>query len=934
MVSDLKKKTLSVLLVILLFSVVASLDVGLNMRINPAQAQPIPNMFVDPLETKNPLLGVGDTFVVNINISNVENLFGWQVNMTFNKEVVNCTLKSQIVQGPFLSDWFGAAYTTFSRNINYEAGYLLVACSRKPPYVPGEIGATGNGTLAYITFTVMAEERATLIAFGENTKLNTLAGDPPVAIPIEPFATKDGSFDDRPPQTNVPPVAAFEYTPLGTGPEGERIQFDVSPSYDPDAWLERYDLNYGDGTTETYVYSRERFSNASLQGLLPATVIHVYEHAGIYGVTLTITDNDGATATLTREVMVPGHDVAVKDVKVSYVAVMPGILVPVNVTVYNNGNYTEAFDVNAYFNETLIETRNMIDMPAYSETTLFLTWDTTGVALGKYLLKANASQVAGEIYIDNNIYIDGAITVALTNIVQFQTTIGGRIFNVQVESTSITAGFSFSTLDKQFSFDVAGQLGMGGFTNITIPMALLSASAPDAWTVKFDGSNIPYTITSNGTHYFIYFEYIHGAAPHIIEIIGETVATPPFALFTTSKTTALAGESVTFDASTSYDPDGTIESWNWNFGDGTTDTGQIVQHSFASHGIYTVTLTVKDDEQLSNSTQKTITVIEYPIASFSYTPEEPLVDQTINFDATASNPVGGTIINYAWEFGDGETGTGQTITHSYSAAGTYQVKLTVTDSEDLTNATTKTIIVKIHDIAITSLTASPSTVRIGQTVEIEVTVANQGNFTETFTITVYRNSTTIETQTVTALTAGNSQILTTSWNTSSVGPGAYTIKAETSIISGETRTDDNSRTGVTVTVQKRISSLTITPSSTALTIGDDAIITGTLTPTLQDKTITLQYRLVGQSWSTLSTMTTDTQGNYQFTWTPTLAGTYEMQAIWQGDASTEACQSDVQTISVKEAEVPPIPIEYVVGALAAMIILIAIVAYLLRVRKR
>jgi|GEM_PF-6438472 len=65
---------------------------------------------------------------------------------------------------------------------------------------------------------------------------------------------------------------------------------------------------------------------------------------------------------------------------------------------------------------------------------------------------------------------------------------------------------------------------------------------------------------------------------------------------------------VTFDASSSYDPDGFIVSYSWNFGDGSTASGQTVTHTYSSAGTYTVTLTVTDNEGLTSSTSKQITV--------------------------------------------------------------------------------------------------------------------------------------------------------------------------------------------------------------------------------------------------------------------------------------------------------------------------------------
>jgi len=67
-----------------------------------------------------------------------------------------------------------------------------------------------------------------------------------------------------------------------------------------------------------------------------------------------------------------------------------------------------------------------------------------------------------------------------------------------------------------------------------------------------------------------------------------------------------------------------------------------------------------------------------PIADFEYSPSEPFIKQEITFDASYSD---GEIISYEWNFGDGETGSGKIITHSYSHEGTYSVMLTVTDNE-------------------------------------------------------------------------------------------------------------------------------------------------------------------------------------------------------------------------------------------------------------
>ena len=83
---------------------------------------------------------------------------------------------------------------------------------------------------------------------------------------------------------------------------------------------------------------------------------------------------------------------------------------------------------------------------------------------------------------------------------------------------------------------------------------------------------------------------------------------PPIATFTGSTTSAQTGVSVNFDATSSSDPDGTIISYLWDFGDGSTSSGVTASHSYASAGSYTVRLTVSDNSGSSTSTTYTVTV--------------------------------------------------------------------------------------------------------------------------------------------------------------------------------------------------------------------------------------------------------------------------------------------------------------------------------------
>jgi PKD repeat protein len=84
-------------------------------------------------------------------------------------------------------------------------------------------------------------------------------------------------------------------------------------------------------------------------------------------------------------------------------------------------------------------------------------------------------------------------------------------------------------------------------------------------------------------------------------------------------------------------------------------------------------------------------VNQTPVAAFTYLPANPVVNQTITFNASASYDPDGFITEYEWQFDDGTNTTGDEVTHSYSSAGNYTVTLTVTDNATATNTTSKVI---------------------------------------------------------------------------------------------------------------------------------------------------------------------------------------------------------------------------------------------------
>ena len=172
---------------------------------------------------------------------------------------------------------------------------------------------------------------------------------------------------------------------------------------------------------------------------------------------------------------------------------------------------------------------------------------------------------------------------------------------------------------------------------------------------------------------------------------------PPHAVFSYTPSAPTVNTVITFNASASSDSNGTIVSYAWNFGDGTTGSGVTVQHSYTAPGTYTVQLTVRDNDGATDSTTAQVSVApvanQPPHAAFSYSPTNPTPGAWVHFDASASSDPNGTIVSYAWNFGDGTTGTGVSVYHQFTSASTYSVRLTVRDNDGATDSVTRSVVV-------------------------------------------------------------------------------------------------------------------------------------------------------------------------------------------------------------------------------------------------
>ncbi len=137
---------------------------------------------------------------------------------------------------------------------------------------------------------------------------------------------------------------------------------------------------------------------------------------------------------------------------------------------------------------------------------------------------------------------------------------------------------------------------------------------------------------------------------------------------------------------------GSPTKWVWNFGDGTSARNtQNPTHKYSTAGTYTVTLTVTDAAGATATKSATVTVYAMPVASFSASSRSGKAPLTVTFKDTST----GSPTAWRWSFGDGAVKASKNPIHTYSKAGSYTVKLTVTNAVD-SKTVTKTgyIVVK------------------------------------------------------------------------------------------------------------------------------------------------------------------------------------------------------------------------------------------------
>jgi|GEM_PF-678691 len=176
-----------------------------------------------------------------------------------------------------------------------------------------------------------------------------------------------------------------------------------------------------------------------------------------------------------------------------------------------------------------------------------------------------------------------------------------------------------------------------------------------------------------------------------------TVYPEPLASFNVNDSTQCnSGNSFVFTNNSSISS-GTL-SYNWNFGDASTSNQISPSHTYSSSGNYSVNLIATSNNSCKDTFTRTLTVYPMPIAGFSINNDNQCLNGN-SFTFTNSSTISSGTISYSWNFGDGNSSTNTNPVHTYSSAGTYQVKLMVTSGFDCKDSIVKTVYVRPMPVA-------------------------------------------------------------------------------------------------------------------------------------------------------------------------------------------------------------------------------------------
>lgn len=361
-----------------------------------------------------------------------------------------------------------------------------------------------------------------------------------------------------------------------------------------------------------------------------------YSEAGTYSVLLRVKDDDGALGYLTRTFSVdnqPPLAIAGKDVQVF-----------------------EGTDI-MFSGSKSLDTHSDMDSLSYS-------WDfgDGGTAIGPNAVHS---------YDESGVYT-AYLTVMDTDGLSTRDPVLVTVMNLPpvAKATFIQEGdSSFVILDASQSIDTGSDLPTLKYT-----WELMDGS-------KRTGRTVDHTFDRIGTYAVTLKVEDHELASDS-ETVTITVSNMAPEVTLSTYSVATEDQVIPFVAKDLYDTDG-VSTVTWYFGDGTTDEGPKVNHSYSQSGKYTVRLVVGDDLGANTIREKNITVRNQVPKAHATGDLVGTVGEELHLDASGTDdtPSDHAKLEFHWDYGDGTMGHGKVVDHAFQSEGEYEVLLTVTDDD-------------------------------------------------------------------------------------------------------------------------------------------------------------------------------------------------------------------------------------------------------------
>jgi hypothetical protein len=326
-------------------------------------------------------VNAGKNFSINVTISSVSDLYGWQFALSWNASLLDLV---NVTEGPFLKSG-GSNDTYFNYNLNATAGNLIADCT-----LLGNVpGVSGSGVLATITFHVKNGGQCPLNLFDVELYDSS-------ELPISFQTTNGYGYFVSPPHIAV---TNLSISPLIVLP-GAILNINVTVENQASV-SETFNLTLYANSGKIGKKSVSLNSNSSK--IIPFTWNTTGLGEGDYTISASAStvpgevniENNTRVADTPVTILYNGHDVAVISVEPNKTAVGQGYCMFIAVTVKNYGIFSETFNTTSYINTTAIQTQNAKLGSGYSSKLIF-TWNTTGFAYGNYTTSANVALAPGE----------------------------------------------------------------------------------------------------------------------------------------------------------------------------------------------------------------------------------------------------------------------------------------------------------------------------------------------------------------------------------------------------------------------------------------------------------------------------------------------------------------------------------------------------------